>query len=551
MSDLLTAARAAFEERRWADAVDSFQAVGADDAASLTARDHDRLSVAAYLAGDDDTSAAAFEAAHQAYMADGEIGLAVRAGTWLGITLMLRGDMAQAGGWFARCGRLVEEHQPAGSHHVLLVLTTALGALHGGDFHAALGQATAAVRIARAHHDADVAALALCTCGQALVAADRPADAVTCFDEAMVSVTAGEVSPIPAGIVYCAVIADCMALLDLRRAGEWTESLSRWCAAQPDLVPYRGQCLVHRSQILASQGQWGAAADEADQARTTLAEAAHPALGLACYQRAELHRLRGEEDEAEAAYAAASEAGHEPLPGLALLRLAQGRTDAAAGLVNRALAEARGADQPTLLSAAVEIRVAKGDVDGAADVSRRLDDLAGVLDAVVIAALSALAHGRVARAQGNASDALGQLRTALAHWRDLAMPYEAARTRELMGLACYDVGDADGCRLEFDAARRAYEELGATHDLDRIGDAIAELPDGDTDASVADDSARLTNREREVLSLVAAGHTNRQISEQLIISEHTVGRHVQNIFAKLGVSSRAAATAYAYEHQLV
>jgi len=293
-------------------------------------------------------------------MADGEIGLAVRAGTWLGITLMLRGDMARAGGWFARCGRVVEEHQPAGSHHALLMLTSAQGALHGGDFHAALDQAAAAAQIARAHHDADVAALALCTSGQALVAADRPADAVTCFDEAMVSVTAGEVSPIPAGIVYCAVIADCIALLDLRRAGEWTESLGRWCATQPDLVPYRGQCLVHRSQILASQGQWGAAADEADQARTTLAKAAHPALGLACYQRAELHRLRGEEDEAEAAYAAASEAGHEPLPGLALLRLNQGRTEAAAGLVNRTLAEARGPDQPALLSAAVEIRVTGG-----------------------------------------------------------------------------------------------------------------------------------------------------------------------------------------------
>src|SRR5690606_14852901 len=118
------------------------------------------------------------------------------------------------------------------------------------------------------------------------------------------------------------------------------------------------------------------------------------------------------------------------------------------------------------------------------------------------------------------------------------------------GLACYDMGDADGCRLEFDAARRTYEELGAAHDLGRISDVIAELRGGDTDASVADDPAGLTNREREVLSLVAAGHTNRRTSEQLTISEHTVGRHVQNIFAKLGVSSRAAATAYAYEHQL-
>jgi ATP/maltotriose-dependent transcriptional regulator MalT len=551
VSHLLTAARTAFEQRRWADAVHSFQAAEADDAASLTAPDHDRLAVAAYLAGDDDTSVTAFESAHRAHLDDGEIGLAVRAGTWLGITLVLRGDMAQAGGWFARCGRLVEAHQPAGSHHALLILTDALGALHGGDFHTALDHATAAGQIARAHHDADVAALALCTSGQALVAADRPADAVICFDEAMVSVTAGEVSPIPAGIVYCALIAECMALLDLRRAGEWTESLSRWCATQPDLVPYRGQCLVHRSQILASQGQWGAAADQADKARTTLAETAHPALGLACYQQAELHRLRGEEDEAEAAYAAASEAGHDPLPGLALLRLAQGVTDAAVGSVNRALAEAHGAGQPTLLSAAVEIRVARGDVDGAADVSRHLDDLARALDAPVVTALSALAHGRVARAQGRPSDALGHLRTALAYWRDLTMPYEAARTRELMGLACHDVGDADGCRLELDAARRAYEELGAAHDLGRISDAIAELRDGDTDASVAEDPAGLTDREREVLSLVAAGHTNRQISEQLIISQHTVGRHVQNIFAKLGVSSRAAATAYAYEHQLV
>ncbi|MGH9179980.1 MAG: LuxR C-terminal-related transcriptional regulator [Acidimicrobiales bacterium] len=397
----------------------------------------------------------------------------------------------------------------------------------------------------RRFDDADLRALGLLGEGQALIVLGDTETGVARFDEVMVGVTAGEVGPVVSGIVYCAVIIECLRLFDLARASEWTDALGVWCDAQPDLVPYRGQCLVHRSQLQQAAGSWTEAIATAEAACRRLANPPHPALGMAYYQQGELHRLLGELDQAAAAYLEAGRRGHHPMPGLALLDLARGDAAAAAVTIRRALQEAPDAlERPALLAAAAEIFRAVGDLAGAREAADELAAVAPLSASPLLGAMAAHAVGSVLVAEGDPGGALRELRAAARAWQTLRMPYEAARTAVTLGLACAALGDRTAATLELDAARMALTELGARPDLERLVGLTGLLgkPTGD---------ALLSEREREVLVHLAAGETNREIASALTISQHTVGRHVENIFAKLGVTSRAAATAYAYEHHLV
>ena len=360
----------------------------------------------------------------------------------------------------------------------------------------------------------------------------------------MLAVTVGEASPIACGIVYCGVILACEDVYELRRAQEWTAALTRWCERQPDLRAFTGRCLVHRAQLMRLHGDWLDALEEAGRAGGRFEEAMNrAAAGRACYLRGEVHRLRGEFGPAGEAFRAASELGVEPQPGLALLRLSQGNADAAAATIRRAHGETGDRlRRAGLLPAYVEIMLAVGDVDAAGSACRELAEIAAEFDTEMLGAMAAQARGAVELAAGDAEAALVTLRHGWQAWQQLEAPYEAARTRVLVGAACRALGDDDGFTLEVDAARKAFEELGAAPDLASVDEMTGRARSSDHG---------LTTRELEVLRLVAIGKSNKEIGASLVISEHTVARHVQNIFTKLGVVSRTAAGAFAFEHDLV
>jgi DNA-binding CsgD family transcriptional regulator/tetratricopeptide (TPR) repeat protein len=543
VSHPLARGRDLYERRHWGDAFEALSTL--DEETGLGGEDLERLATAAYLIGRDGESADHWARAHQEYLEAGQVARAVRCAFWLAIGLFHKGERARGGGWLARARRLLESDPSDCVERGYLLLPEGLRHIGEGEVAKAYDAFREASETGARFDDPDLIALGLHSRGRALIRLGRIDEGVGLLDEAMAAVEAGDVAPLAAGDVYCSVIEGCAEIFDLGRAREWTAALTRWCEGQPDLVPYRGQCLVRRAEIMRLHGAWPDALHEARRACEWLSRPpGEPAAGEAFYQQAELLRLRGEFDEAEEAYRQANRWGRKPLPGLAQLRLAQERTEVAASTIRQAVNETRSRHvRAHLLPAHVEIMLAAGDVGAARDAAHELADIAGAFDAPLMHAIAAHAEGAVRLAEGDPEAALEPLGEAWNGWQQVDAPYEGARTRVLIGLARRELGNHETASMELDAARRVFRELEAGPDAARVESLVRPKAPGP--------AGGLTPRQVEVLRLVTTGKTNRAIAEELHISEKTVARHMSDIFLKLGISSRAAATAYAYEHDLV
>lgn len=540
MADALTRGREAYRRHAWEQAFTNLTSAVAEDGAAPD--DLVMLARAAHLTGRDHECEEYLSRAHSRFLDDEEVEQAAECAFWLGFRLLHGGERARGGGWLARAQRTLDEAGVESGVRGLLLLPEALGSL-GPDPDRALDLFSQAYEIGRRFDHADLLILSRLGRGQALIRAGRTTEGIRLLDEVMVDVTAGDASPMIVGIIYCGVIDACHELFDLRRAHEWTEAFTRWCASEPDVVSFRGECLIRRAEIMQVHGKWSDAMNEAERAGERLSQPpGQRAAGAAYYRQGEIHRLRGEFEEAERDYREAERWGRSPHPGFALLRIAQGQTDAAEAGIRKALEEATGRrTRSNLLPAFVEILLAVGDVEGARAGADELSEIAEALDSPYFDALAEVAEGSVLLEQGDCRKGLTTLRGALTTFREFGAAYEEARTLVQIARACRGLGDDEACETELEEARSLFERLKAQPDLERLG-----VPTGEEQAP-----GGLTPRELEVLGLVATGMTNRAIADKLYISEKTVARHLSNIFNKLGISSRAAATAFAYEHDLV
>jgi DNA-binding CsgD family transcriptional regulator len=537
----LERARAAHAAQAWADACDVFAAV--DAVAPLAVEDVEQWGEAADILGRGE-AIGLLQRVYHARVDAGEIGAAVRAGFWLSHALVFNGEFAQAGAWIARAARLLER-QPECPERGYLLIPEAERQQSHGDHAAAFATAERAAELGTRGGDRDLVTAATHIQARAKIQLGRIEEGLGLLDEAMLGVAAGQTSPRVTGWIYCSTIGACHELHEVRRAREWTVALNAWCDALPQFTgAYSGVCRIHRSELLQLGGSWTDAVHEAQLACDHLTRGyGERVAGAAFYQLAEIHRLRGQLSDAEAAYQRASQYGWDTQPGLALLRLAQGKADASVAAIRRALGEAsEPLARSRLLPAHVEIMLAAKDLDAARD---DVTELSKIADDYATPALQAQAHfanGAVLLDTGSAAEALPVLRAAWRLWQDLDAPYESARTRTLIGRACRALGDADTAAMEWDAARRVFQQLDAAPDLARLH-AL-------TRPQVGADASGLSSRQLEVLRLLAAGKTNRTIATELYLSEKTVDRHVSNIFTKLGVGSRTAAATYALEHHL-
>jgi DNA-binding NarL/FixJ family response regulator len=530
-------ARAACDDHRWGDA---FRLLSGLELDAIDIDDLDRLATASYLTGHDEDAFAYWVRAHQMCVDEGALHRAAYFGMRLGQGLGFKGDFGRCRGWIDRTARLLDDASIDCVEQGYVEYGLAMMRLfEAGDLAGARAHFVQAGKIGAAYVNRDLVTLGRIGEGRMLLYLGEIAEGMALLDEAMTSIEARELSPLVTGDAYCTVIDACAELFDLSRCHAWTESFTRWCETQQELVLYRGHCFLHRAEMLELHGAWPEALVEARRACERLAAPVNPSALAGAYMiEGDLLRLVGDFDGAETVYRRANELGRDPQPSLALLRLAQGRVDVADAMIRRAIGETEEPmSRARMLSPYIEIMLAAGDTAAARTATDELRVLATELATPYLRAQAARTRGAVLLAEGEANTALIELRMAFNEFHALGVRYEAARTRLFIADACAALGDHDTAALETSTAGSVLDALGATSARGPI-----------TEAAPPND---LTERELEVLILLARGKTNRVIAQELFISEKTVASHVSHIFTKLGVTSRSAATAYAYDHHLV
>lgn len=537
-ADALAAGWAAVRMRDWPVAYARFTDAGGRLAVP---EDLDAYAESAWWLARFDEALSCYERAYRQHVADGQPRRAAMSALMLAITCRLVGEAAASAGWMARANRVLRT-APENVEHGYLCFLEIAAAMDRGDLDQALGLAGRMQHLGRRHDDPTLSALGVLFEGRALAKLGKVGEGMALLDEAMLAATSGELRPLWTGAIYCMLLDACHELVDLRRAAAWSEAAGRWCEALPSATLFPGICRVHRAELLAVAGDWPRAEAEAARAAEQMRGIDVFAAAGGLYEVGEIRRLRGDLAAAEEAYRAARDCGRDPQPGHALLRLAQGQTVAALASIQAALnsEQAGRLARARLLHALVEIALASSDLRTAAEAADELEETADLYASPGLRAGAGRARGTLLLAEGRPAEALAVLRASAKSWQELGAPYEAARARVLLAAAYAGVGDEDAAELERAAARVVFTRLGARPDLDRIEQsAPGALPGG------------LSQREAQVLRLVAAGNSNRTVAGELHLSEKTVARHLSNIFTKLAVTSRAAATAYAFEHHLV
>ena len=528
-------ARTAYSKGAWADATELF--LSADAEAELDVDDLEALVWAAGISAQDRVMLNGLERLYTHFSANGNHEESARTAFWSGLRNMLIGEVGLGSGWLQRAAKHAEQTAPDCVQRGYLLMPQIYMQRRKGDFEAAIELADKAIAIGEKGDDPDLIAMAGSLKGGVLFRLGRIDEGHIPIDEAMLLASGRRLSPVVCGVVFCEIVASCCCVLEMERAREWTSILTEWCQRNPQAKAFNGVCHVHRAEVLQLEGHWDEAFEEAERAGVGLSGTTeHTAMANAAYRRGEILRLRGKFERSDAEYRLAGEIGIDPQPGLALLRLAQSRRDEAIAGIRRALETA--GDMPSkaaLLPTGIEIFIACDELAAAERYCHELSEIAERFGTEILARVADQGCASLALARGQFSDAVTSLIRARRFWSEFGAPYLVARLRVDIARACAELGDAESAKREFDAAKRIFEYLGAAPDISRM----LAMRVGFKEA----DDNNLTARERQVLALVAGGGTNRVIADELNLSPKTVNRHVENIFYKLGVSSRAAAVA--------